>query len=151
MKRREFLGATGAASAACMIGANSSNAQDENQLSTFHLQYAPHFGMFKQSAGNDLVDQLKFAADHGFTAWEDNGMKNRSVEDQNRVAKAMSDLKMEMGVFVAYANFVEPVFGVKNQAKWDEVLTEIKASVEVAKRVNANGPKPESMIGSCSD
>jgi len=44
----------------------------------FTEKYAPHFGMFQNSAGGDPVDQLKFAADEGFTAWEDNGMKGNS-------------------------------------------------------------------------
>ncbi|MEW4489996.1 TIM barrel protein [Thalassoglobus sp. JC818] len=137
MQRREFLAAAGAASTVIAMTNTSASAQDGGSSAPFKLKYAPHFGMFKNSAGNDLVDQLKFGADQGFRAWEDNGMKGRSVEDQNRVAKAMTDLNLEMGVFVAYANFDEPVFAVKNQNRWDEVLEEIKASVEVAKRVNA--------------
>ncbi|TWT51615.1 Hydroxypyruvate isomerase [Thalassoglobus neptunius] len=137
MQRREFLAAAGAASTVIAMTNTSASAQNADSSAPFNLKYAPHFGMFKNSAGNDLVDQLKFGADQGFRAWEDNGMKGRSVDDQNRIAKAMGDLNLEMGVFVAYANFDEPVFAVKNQDRWDEVLGEIKASVEVAKRVNA--------------
>jgi hypothetical protein len=33
--------------------------------------------MFENSAGKDVVDQLKFMADNGFTALEDNGMMGR--------------------------------------------------------------------------
>ncbi|MBZ0213358.1 MAG: xylose isomerase, partial [Nitrospirae bacterium] len=69
----------------------------------FRMLYAPHFGMFRHHAGDDAVDQLKFAADEGFRAWEDNGMMGRSVEEQSRIAKAMTDLGMAMGVFVAHA------------------------------------------------
>ena len=47
----------------------------------FGLRYAPHFGMFRAHAGNDLVDQLKFMKDEGFTALEDNGMKGRTVAE----------------------------------------------------------------------
>ena len=39
----------------------------------FKLKYAPHFGMFKHHAGPDAIDQLKFMADEGFRALEDNG------------------------------------------------------------------------------
>ena len=46
----------------------------------FNLLYAPHFGMFKESAGEDFVDQIKFMYDAGFRAMEDNGMKGRSVD-----------------------------------------------------------------------
>ena len=65
------------------------------------MHFGPHFGMFQHSAGKDLVDQLKFAADQGFSGWEDNDMKNRSVADQERIAKAMTQLDMRMGVISA--------------------------------------------------
>ncbi|QDT33283.1 hydroxypyruvate isomerase family protein [Thalassoglobus polymorphus] len=136
MQRRDFLAATGAASTAFAFGNAASSAQESKKSKPFQLKYAPHVNTFKQSAGNDIVDQMKFAADHGFTAWEDNGMLKRSAEEQNRIAKAMSQLNMQMGVFVAYASFDEPVFAVKNEDKWSEVLEAIKASVEVAKRTN---------------
>ena len=61
----------------------------------FRMNYGPHFGMFRNHAGDDLVDQLKFAAEEGFTAWEDNGMPGRSVADQERVGKAMRDLNIK--------------------------------------------------------
>ena len=60
----------------------------------FKLPYAPHFGMFKNHAGGDLVDQLNFMAAEGFTALEDNGMMRKSVEDQNRIAQNMQRLGM---------------------------------------------------------
>ncbi len=66
----------------------------------FKLKFAPHFGMFKHSGGEDLIDQLKFMADQGFRAFEDNGMKNREIAVQERIAQTLSDLNMEMGVFV---------------------------------------------------
>ena len=98
MHRREFFPAVASAGLGAAIALNHPlRAQESNTASSgFKLKYAPHFGMFKNSAGNDLVDQLKFAADQGFTAWEDNGMKGRSVDDQKRIAKAMDELGMEM-------------------------------------------------------
>ena len=75
----------------------------ERSKSTFNLHYAPHFGMFRHSAGDDLVDQISFAADQGFTAWEDNGMKGRDKATQERIAAAMSARGMRMGVFVAHS------------------------------------------------
>ena len=54
--------------------------------------------MFAHSAGEDLLDQLRFARDQGFVAWEDNGMNGRSVDTQNKIAKTMDELGMQMGV-----------------------------------------------------
>jgi hydroxypyruvate isomerase len=103
----------------------------------FRLKYAPHFGMFENHAGKDLVDQLKFAADEGFHAWEDNGMMGRSTQDQERIAKAMSDLGMTMGVFVAHAEWSEPIYARGGAESKKKLQEHMKSAVETAKRVNA--------------
>ena len=92
MNRREFV-AAGVAAGLTAMGTQRASAQPANRAK-FRMKYAPHFGMFKNSAGDDPIDQLKFAADQGFTAWEDNSMKGRSVQDQERVAQTMADLGM---------------------------------------------------------
>jgi hydroxypyruvate isomerase len=143
MNRRTFL-ATGLAGAAASTGwASRAQAQDAPaRLSSgrrgFKLKYAPHFGMFKHHVGEDLVDQLKFAADQGFTAWEDNGMKGRSVEEQERIAQAMADLGMTMGVFVVNGDTAwGATLSTGETEHRDKFLQECRDSVEVAKRVNA--------------
>jgi hydroxypyruvate isomerase len=104
----------------------------------FKLKYAPHFGMFKNSAGGDLLDQLQFMADTGFTAMEDNGMKDREISMQEKIASKMAELDMEMGVFVAHSIYwSEPSLTSGKQDKLDQFLKEVEESVEVAKRVNA--------------
>ena len=40
-------------------------APPKPKKNTFKLKYAPHFGMFKAHAGEDLLDQLRFMADAG--------------------------------------------------------------------------------------
>jgi hydroxypyruvate isomerase len=138
MQRREFLQAGGGAIAgAWAVTAVGTAAEEAKMKRAFKLKYAPHFGMFRESAGDDPVEQLQFAAGQGFTAWEDNGMKGRSVEEQERIAKAMAELGILMGVFVANADFGKVTFARKNDATWDAVLADIRASVDVAKRVNA--------------
>lgn len=137
MNRREFLAASSVTASAAIVTSSVAAQEDVKKEKAFQLKYAPHLNMFKNLAGSEYIDQLKFAADQGFTAWEDNGMKSRSVEEQNQIAKTMSDLDMTMGVFVAYASFDSPEFVRKDQDVWNKVLGEIEASVEVAKRVNA--------------
>jgi hydroxypyruvate isomerase len=66
----------------------------------FHLNYATHDGMFKNSAGADFIDQIKFAYDQGFRSIEDNGMAQRPVERQQKIGDALAKLGMSMGVFV---------------------------------------------------
>jgi hydroxypyruvate isomerase len=105
---------------------------------SFKLRYAPHFGMFKNLAGEDLVAQLEFMADQGFTALEDNGMRGRSVADQERIAQTMARRGMAMGVFVAHTiAWNEPGLASGDPAKREVFLREVSDSVEVAKRVRA--------------
>ena len=113
----------------------TANDQDK---SIFRLNYAPHFGMFQSSAGNDLIDQLNFMADQGFRSMEDNGMKDRTVADQEKIAIKMSGREMKMGVFVAHKIYwKEPNLAGGNKDLRKEFLSQIRESVEVAKRVNA--------------
>jgi hydroxypyruvate isomerase len=70
----------------------------------FKLKYAPHFGQFAAHAGEDLIDQLKFMADEGFTALEDNALMKRPVALQEEIGRTLSQLGMTiMGVFVVDA------------------------------------------------
>ena len=104
----------------------------------FKLNYAPHFGMFKHNAGDDPIDQLQFMYDHGFRSLEDNGMKNRSKSDQNKISKKMSRLGMDMGVFVAHKIYWrEPNLTSGDKDLHDEFVQNVKDSIEIAKRVNA--------------
>ncbi|MBE7559922.1 TIM barrel protein [bacterium] len=136
MDRRDFVTTSlGAAVAAGL--SNPAVAQAEPRPGKFKLKYAPHFGMFKHSAGEDLVDQLKFMADQGFSAMEDNGMMGRPVEVQEKVAREMARLEMTMGVFVAYAEWREPRLPFGKPEDRDAFLSEIRKAVECAKRVNA--------------
>jgi hydroxypyruvate isomerase len=141
MLRRKFVQSAFAASAAIASGATLNAATPNSPASSkrqFKMKYAPHFGMFKNSAGEDPIDQLKFMVDQGFMALEDNGMKDRTVELQSKIADTMGKLGMEMGVFVAHKIYwSEPSLTSGKQDKRDEFLKHIKESVEVAKRVNA--------------
>ena len=103
----------------------------------FKLKYGPHLGMFTHHVGEDYCDQLKFAADEGFTAWEDNGMPRREVDLQEKVAKEMQRLNMEMGVFVATATFKDVTFAGKDAEQREKVLADMRDAVEIAQRVNA--------------
>ncbi|MBX3373093.1 MAG: TIM barrel protein [Phycisphaeraceae bacterium] len=103
----------------------------------FRLAYAPHFGMFRHHAGDDPVAQLEFMHAEGFRALEDNGMRGRAREDQERIARALERLEMRMGVFVAHADFGRVTFASPDGAMRDRLLSDVRESIEVAKRVNA--------------
>jgi hydroxypyruvate isomerase len=136
MKRREFL-AAGAAAASVMAAVTTVAPAQAAAKPEFKLKYAPHFGMFENHAGKDPIDQLKFMADEGFPALEDNGMKGKSVDQQEKIAQEMARLGMTMGVFVATGDFGNVTFASNKEDVRTKILADIQASVEVAKRVNA--------------
>ena len=104
---------------------------------SFTLNYAPHFGTFAKSAGDDLIDQLKFAHDHGFRAWEDNPMKDRPIDEQIRIASEMERLGIQMGVISALRGIWKTVnFAGDDDAARQQILSAMNAVVDVAKRVN---------------
>ena len=134
LTRRSVLAASavGAGAAAAGRAAPSQNA------ARFSLGFAPHEGSFK-SRGSRL-EQIAFAADQGFTAWEDNEAASRPVEEQVAMARALQQRGMTMGVFVAsmpkWAEF-RPVLGGDDDAEREGFLADIRASIDVAKRLNA--------------
>ncbi|MEM9917283.1 MAG: TIM barrel protein [Bacteroidota bacterium] len=140
MNRRSLLKKTALSTVALSAGLSDLSAFDARFPSptAFQLKFAPHLGMFKEHAGADPIDQLNFMADQGFTAFEDNGMKERDVAMQEKMASTMAKRGIEMGVFVAHKIYwQEANLANGDAAKRDEFLAHIRASVEVAKRVNA--------------
>jgi hydroxypyruvate isomerase len=137
--RRTFIKSSIAASlAGAALAGVGEAASAQRGARAFRLRYAPHFGMFRQHAGDDLVAQLEFMRGEGFTALEDNGMKGRSVADQERIAKAMERLGMKMGVFVAHEiAWNEANLTSGDGAKRDAFLQQVRESIDVAKRVRA--------------
>jgi hydroxypyruvate isomerase len=108
MQRRKFLGQsllTAGASifttSAAFAGKKHSNYNKGNLGDKpFNLNYGIHDGMFKNTAGADFIDQIKYAYDMGFRAIEDNGMSGRTPEMQKKIGDALAKLGMSMGVFV---------------------------------------------------
>lgn len=138
MKRREFIANGALATAALSLIHQFSFAQSPTKASAFRLNYAPHPGMFKNNAGENIVDQLKFMADQGFSAMEDNDMRTRPVSEQEKIGKTMQELGMTMGVFVGHTiAWNDANLAGGDEAKRILFVKEIADSVAVAKRVNA--------------
>ena len=138
MKRRNFI-QNSTLTAASLMAVNplfSNNNSNPNHV--YNLNYAPHFGMFKNHAGSDIFNQLEFIKDQGFKAFEDNGMKNRDVKTQEIIGNFLSKNNMKMGVFVAHKIYWnEPNLASGDLNKRSEFLNDISTSIDVAKRVNA--------------
>lgn len=162
MKRRDFVkcGAlstlgitTGAAIGSAANGAVGGDRRGQRRLEAppsanavtarpqqrrFQLDYAPHFRMFRNSAGEDLLDQIRFMHDQGFRSIEDNNMRQRPIGEQEAIGGELERLDMRMGVFVANSNgFGVPSFSSGDEDHRAQFLADCRDSVEVAQRVNA--------------
>ena len=145
MERRKFLQqGTLAGISSLAFGSAVAHAKPgdvtmpESAGKTFNLDYAPHDGMFAQSAGKDFLDQIRFMHDQGFRAIEDNGMLGRDVAMQEKIGKLLQKLGMTMGVFVVDGGDNWKVSLTTGKKEFlDNFLATCKKSVEVAKRVNA--------------
>lgn len=138
MNRRHFTKALGSSlllSTLPSIGKTKSILENNS----FTLKYAPHFGMFKHHAGEDLIDQLKFMHEMGFRALEDNDMMGRPVEMQQKIGETLGKLGMEMGVFVVkFDGFFDKSHMTTGKKEWTDLfLKSCRSAVETAKRVNA--------------
>lgn len=139
MKRRDFVRNTGLASAFAAAGPLAFGQQPGLPAAEpFRLNFAPHLGMFRSSAGEDPIRQLRFMADSGFRAFEDNEMRTRPEAVQAEMASVMAERGMRMGVFVAHSIYWnEPNLASGDTELRKQFLDEIRAAVPVAKRVNA--------------
>jgi len=137
MKRRKFIRNLSLGTALAGVAHMSVSAK-EGQSDSFHLKYAPHFGMFRHHAGEDVVEQLEFMAEQGFLALEDNGMMARPVAEQEKIGETLTRLGMTMGVFVIDGgDNWKPSLTTGKQEFLDNFLDTCRKSVEVAKRVDA--------------
>lgn len=141
LSRRQFIGSAAVSTAvlsATGVKASATFPLSSANTASFKLKYAPYLGMFENHAGKDPVDQLKFMADQGFRAMFDNGLMNKPVPEQERLANEMDRLGMTWGPFVAYADFKVKSFVTQDSEIREMLKKRLKEAVAVAKRVNCS-------------
>jgi hydroxypyruvate isomerase len=139
--RRDFIKkatVSGAAilAAPSVFGKNAGQSQPKVPAAEtpFKLKYAPGLGMFRQNAGQDPIDNIKFCYDQGFRAMFDNGLMGRPVEDQVKIANEINRLGMTLGPFVLYADFAVTSFVLDKPETREMLINKMKEGVECAKR-----------------
>jgi hydroxypyruvate isomerase len=139
MQRRRFLNNALLGSSALLFSTKLMAVARKTAAAPFKLNYAIHDGMFKNNAGANFIDQIKFAYDNGFRAIEDNGMMGRTAEQQKKIGETLASLGMTMGVFVVSFDSWPPQTSLTSgKQEWkDKFLNACKEAVEVAKRCNA--------------
>jgi hydroxypyruvate isomerase len=140
MERRNFLKQNLMASGA-LLSTNAFANTTESPLAetTFKLNYGFHDGMFRSHAGDDFIEQIKFAHSMGFRSIEDNGMMGRTPAMQEKIGNTLANLGMTMGVFViSFDNWPLSVSMTSGDKAWRKKFVDYcSEAVNVARRCNA--------------
>ena len=139
MKRRAFFKNSMIAGAAAWSGAMSTSSPasaSTRNAGTFNMKFSPEFGIFSEIVGKSLDDQIRWGYDQGFRAWENTYLKGRPVEEHELISRTIQKLGMEFGQFVGTMDFKEVTFAGRDESAREHVLKEVRASVEIAKRMN---------------
>jgi hydroxypyruvate isomerase len=139
--RRDFIKKASAAGAAILAAPalSGSQLQDKSQgppeqITPFRLKYAPGFGMFREHAGTDPIENIKFCHDTGFRAMFDNDLIKKPTVDQEKIANEISRMGMELGPFVLYAEFSATSFVLNTREIKDMLAAKMREGVECFKR-----------------
>ncbi|MEX2233871.1 MAG: TIM barrel protein [Cyclobacteriaceae bacterium] len=140
MERRTFFKKGLLAGAAVLSAATATDARTILSLvqhpKPFNMKFSPEFGIFDDVAGKDLIDQIRWGHDQGFRAWENTGLRNKSMEEQERISKTVQQLGMEFGQFVGTLTFQDVTFAGRDESLREKVLKDVRASIDIAKRMN---------------
>jgi hydroxypyruvate isomerase len=139
--RRNFIKnatTTGAAilAAPAVFGSSAASKMQKatDAVAPFKLRYAPGLGMFRQNAGQDPIDNIKFCYDQGFRAMFDNGLPGRDPALQEKIAAEINRLGMKMGPYVLRGDPRIPDFVLNKQEIRDLLAGVMKSAIEVSKR-----------------
>lgn len=139
MDRRAFL-FTAATTAAVSAVSKDLGAQTQTTASVssgkFRLKYAPDMGAFKAHAGADPIENIKFAADQGFTAMFDNGLMGKPKDQQERIGQEMARLGMTLGPFVMSGEMGKSTLVTSDKEVRQALVKQTQDAAEVAKRAN---------------
>ncbi len=138
MERRQFIKNSLFAGTAILSGASPFSAFTLDNSAPFKTRFSPEFGIFKGLAPTDPIDEIKWGYEQGFRAWENTFLKNRPVAEQERISQTVQKLGMTFGQFVGTLTFSDVTFAGRDASLREKVLADVRASVEIAKRMNTN-------------
>lgn len=146
MNRRTFCTMTGTSLAALATGI-AYGAQ--SGAKPFKAKFAPHLGLLP-TAPEGFVEQLQFAYDLGFRAWEENWLSQQEPEVQEQVGAFAKEKGMELGVTVITGGNGVKFYDPTDEGV-DQILADMNKGVALAKRTGQTnmtmipGPRDESM------
>lgn len=146
MDRRTFCTMAGTSLAALATGLTYGQ---QATARPFRSRFAPHLNLLP-TAPEGFLEQLQFAHDLGFRAWEENWLSRQKPELQEQIGAFARDKGMELGVTVITGgNGVQ--FHAPTKEGQEQILADMKKGVELARRTGQTnmtmipGPRDESM------
>ena len=142
MERRNFIRAASLGGLALtgipgtLTASSALYGSGESNLNKFKLKYAPTFGDFREHAGNDLIDQIRFIHDQGFRAIFDNNLIKKEPALQEKIANELDRLGMDLGPFALYADFKVKSMVTRDPDIMEMLRERMKMGLEVQKRTN---------------
>ena len=141
MDRRKFfrnsaIGSMALTGLAGYLSSMASSSAGASNAAQFKMKYAPNFGMFREHAGNDPIDQIKFIHDQGFRAIFDNGFLGKEPALQEKIANELARRNMDIGPFVLYADFKVKAMVTRDPEILDMLKKKMHEAVELRKRTN---------------
>lgn len=132
---RQSIIAAGTVSVPAVLFSSEKKQEISGKRGGFNLKYAPHHGQFKHHAGPNILDQIRYAHELGFRAFEDNNYGKRPVAEQIAMGELLGALGMEMGVFVLNkGGNAANSLAAGNPAYVDIFLQGCREAIELSKR-----------------
>jgi len=129
-------GLMASAAAAVAIASVAPRAKAASPAGKFKLKYAPNLGMFREHAGRDPIDNIKFMSDQGFRAIFDNGLMRKPKDVLDKIVKELDRQDMDLGPFVLQG-IGGKSFVTNDKEIREKIIKTVKDGVEFAKRANA--------------
>ena len=109
---------------------------------TWSLNYAPHIsfrgrGLFADSAGDDPVDQVNFAADQGFAGVQDVIASQRSSGEQTRIGDALAARGLKAGCFGLPLPKQPFEWAGVGPEEWPQLRDAARAGIDIARRIHS--------------
>lgn len=138
--RRDFIKKAGiAAGSFALIGSAFSRNTEQTYRpdGKFKLKYAPQINAFRDTVGDDPLENIKFMHDQGFTAVFDNGLPQKDPALQEQIVASLAARNMDLGPFVLYADFGKTSFVEDPQDVHEMLKDKMTEGAELAGRTGA--------------
>jgi hydroxypyruvate isomerase len=125
-----------ASAAAVAVTSMAQKAKAATPGGKFKLKYAPTLTAFREHAGKDPIDNIKFMSDQGFRAVFDNGLMKKPPELVDKIVSELDRRNMDLGPFVL-RGIGGKTYVTQDKEIRQQIIKNVREGAEFAKRANA--------------